>query len=263
MVGFSGQVSATHDYKLGINIRPIGGGGNTGLPASFGVMGINPGGFAAKAGLKEFDHIVGYDGKRFARSHMDSWREVFTQSKRHHLIEMEIKRKGQYMTLIVDVRTNEEKEYHRLEARVGKLESDYLKQGEIILSEVNDDYSNVVSLEKKLEVVEKDNAEYQKLTPKEKEYLRLEKEYHRLEDRVGKLESDYKTQGTIILSQSNDDYSNLDLLEKNLEIVEEEYADHLVIVEKEKKLRAEKEQVFSKLKVRVEKLEGDFKDQGD
>ena len=79
MAGFSGQVNATHDYKLGINIQPIGGGGNTGSPASFGVMAVNPGGSGAKAGLRQYDHIVGYDGKKFARSHMDSWREVFTQ----------------------------------------------------------------------------------------------------------------------------------------------------------------------------------------
>ena len=51
IVGFSGQVGATHAYKLGIRFQPIGMG-------TFLVTELQPGGNGAKAGLMVNDHIV-------------------------------------------------------------------------------------------------------------------------------------------------------------------------------------------------------------
>ena len=137
-------VSATHDYKLGIKIDTSWGSG-----PSWEVSAIRPSGIGAKSGLKVGDHILSYDGHKFTMADPQQWKEVFTQSKTHHLIEIEISRSGREMTLTVDNRTNqeiardkardkesEEKEnaYFRLQIRVDKLAGDYKTQGEQILS---------------------------------------------------------------------------------------------------------------------------------
>ena len=75
MVGFSGQVSATHDYKLGITVEL---GGNTNC---YVVLAINPFGIGANSGLRVGDKIVAYDGYRFNFTHsFQEWNEVFTRS---------------------------------------------------------------------------------------------------------------------------------------------------------------------------------------
>jgi hypothetical protein len=175
------------------------------------------------------------------------------------------KEHSEYMIIVRKEREELKKKqdaFSSLEGRVARLEGDYKTQGDEILSLVKDDYSNLEILEMKLEVVEEDHSEYMIGVRKEKEELKKKQEsFAILENRVEGLEDEFKTQGEEILSQVKDDYSNLDLLDMKLEVVEGEYSEYKAVVGKEKQLLAENEQKLNGLRKRVTKLKGDFKTQ--
>ena len=107
-------VAATHDYKLEIQIMP--GNEQVGKDGKIKVGQVRPGGIGDKSGLKTGDLIVSYAGYKFKIANPRVWKRPFEESKKHHLIKIEIIRGSKRLTLTVDNRTNAE------------IQSDYTKK---------------------------------------------------------------------------------------------------------------------------------------
>jgi len=241
MAGFSGQVSATHDYKLGITfaskLSPWG--------RSFVVLEVKPSGIGAKSGLKEGDIIVSYDSHKFTKwAEYHEWTEAFTQSLInrgcHNCATIEIIRSELEMTLTVDNRTDEEIQKDSLEDRVAELEGGFKDRGEKILSQVKDDYSNLSMLDMKLEFLEEEYAEFLSSLSD------LKDTYDGLMITVKSFEKESKMMALNVLSRIAGDFSNL-----------EKIAQEIVTLQK----RSISEKEYISLEKQVKNLKGDFKKQ--
>jgi len=107
-----------------------------------------------------------------------------------------------------------EKEYISLKNEVSNLQGNFKKQGARLLSEIMDDLSNLDKIRPHiLELVDQYNRD-----------IDNKNRFETLKQQVANLEEDFKSEAEKILNEINDDFSNFDLIDRQVAIIKSKNA---------------------------------------